>query len=238
MMSIKAVLFDLDGTLLPMNQDDFIKKYFGLLAKYLAPHGYEADKLIKTLWGGVAAMVKNDGNSINEDAFWEVFAEAYGAESLSHKPIIDEFYRGEFNNVKEICGFKNEAAEIVKLVREKGKIPVLATNPVFPQTATESRARWAGFELEEFAAYTSYENCRHCKPNPKYYEELLERINLKPEECIMVGNDFDEDILPTEKLGMKVFLLTDCLINKREEDFSAYPHGDFEALRAFLDENL
>ena len=71
-MIIKAVLFDLDGTLLPMDQEEFIKAYFGLLAKRLAPLGYEADKLYQVLWYGVAAMVKNDGSCVNEDAFWKV----------------------------------------------------------------------------------------------------------------------------------------------------------------------
>lgn len=38
---IKVALFDLDGTLLPMDQDAFTRGYFNLLAKKLAPHGYE-----------------------------------------------------------------------------------------------------------------------------------------------------------------------------------------------------
>ena len=77
-MSIKAVLFDLDGTLLPMDQELFVKNYFGLLAKRLAPLGYEIEKLKKVFWGGVDAMVKNDGSGTNEEAFWKVFTAAYG----------------------------------------------------------------------------------------------------------------------------------------------------------------
>ena len=237
-MTIKAVLFDLDGTLLPMNMDDFIKGYFGALAKYLAPYGYEKDKLIQTLWAGVGAMVKNDGSSINEDAFWKAFAYAYGEKSLEHKPIINEFYKGEFNNVQGVCGCKKEASEVVDLVKSKGKTAILATNPVFPQVATESRARWAGLELDKFAAYTTYENCHYCKPSLEYYKELLKRVGFEPEECVMVGNDFDEDIIPAEKLGMKVFLLTDCIINKREQDYSNYHHGGFDELKTFLAEIL
>ena len=38
---IKTVLFDLDGTLLPMDQDNFVKAYFKNLAIKLAPHGYD-----------------------------------------------------------------------------------------------------------------------------------------------------------------------------------------------------
>ena len=43
-MSIKMILFDLDGTLLPMDQNHFVKTYFGALAKKLAPLGYDPEK--------------------------------------------------------------------------------------------------------------------------------------------------------------------------------------------------
>ena len=233
-MSIKAVLFDLDGTLLPMNQEEFVKAYLGLLGKRLAPKGYEFEKFIKVMWTGVGAMVKNDGTCTNEERFWKVFTEAFGEKALEDKPFIDEFYHKEFNKVQAVCGFHPKTKEIIELVKEKGFLAVLATNPLFPHTATENRMRWAGLETEMFAAYTTYEDSHFCKPNPKYYQELLEKLQLKPEECVMVGNDFDEDIVPTESLGMKTFLLTDCLINKNGADFSKYPQGDFEALENYL----
>ena len=49
----------------------------------------------------------------------------------------------------------------------------------------------------------------------------------------MVGNDVGEDMV-AKNLGMKVFLLTDCLINKSGEDLSAYPHGTFKDLEEYL----
>ena len=233
-MIIKAVLFDLDGTLLPMDQEEFIKAYFGLLAKRLAPLGYEAEKLYQVLWYGVAAMVKNDGSCVNENAFWKVFTDAYGKESLKDKPFIDDFYEKEFNQVQAVCGFEKAAKEVVEMVKESGKYAVLATNPLFPHTATENRMRWAGLKPEDFVFYTTYENSRYCKPNPKYYEEILQRLDLKPEECVMVGNDFGEDVVPTERLGIQGFLLTDCLIHKGSQDISAYPQGGFEDLKKYL----
>ena len=237
-MSIKAVLFDLDGTLLKMDQDEFVKTYFKYLAMHLAPRGYEPDKLLKVFWAGVTAMVTNDGACTNQEAFWKVFKEFYGENSIEDKPYIDEFYKNGFNQVEEVCGLYKEAKEIIALVKEMGKMPILATNPLFPHTATENRMRWAGLEAEDFAEYTTYENCHFCKPNPQYYMELLERHNLKPEECIMVGNDVEEDMVPTEKLGMQVFLLTNCLINKNKRDIVAYSNGDFEALKNYLKDKL
>ena len=84
--------------------------------------------------------------------------------------------------------------------------------------------------------YTTYENSGFCKPNPKYYSEILEKLNLDPEDCLMVGNDVIEDMV-AQKLGMKVFLLTDCIINKENKDISQYPNGGFDELIKYLEEN-
>lgn len=237
-MSIKAVLFDLDGTLLPMDQDYFVKTYLGLLGKRLAARGYEFEKFAKIMWAGVGAMVKNDGSCTNEETFWKVFVEGFGEKAMEDKPFVDEFYKSEFNQIQAVCGFNHQAKEVVELVKEMGKLAVLATNPLFPHTATENRMKWAGLEPEMFAAYTTYEDCHYCKPNPKYYLELLGKLGLSPEECIMVGNDFDEDVLTTEKIGMKAFLLTDCLLNRENKDTSNYPQGNFEDLKTYLKEVL
>ena len=86
---------------------------------------------------------------------------------------------------------------------------------------------------EDFELITTYENSSYCKPNPKYYVEILEKTGLKPEECLMVGINAEEDMI-AESLGMKVFLLTDCLINEKHADISKYPQGGFEELKTFL----
>lgn len=230
---IKAVLFDLDGTLLPMDQDEFVKGYFRLLAKKLAPYGYEPDKLIKAIWHGTAAMVKNDGSCTNEEVFWKDFTNFYGEQARSHEPIFAEYYEKDFQQVQKICGYTPKAAEIVRALKEAGIRTALATNPLFPAIATESRIRWAGLEPADFELYTTYENIGYCKPNLEYYREILKRMELEAEDCLMVGNDVDEDMVAGQ-LGMDVFLLTDCLINKSGTDISVFPHGSFDDLRSRL----
>lgn len=232
-MSIQVVLFDLDGTLLPMDQDVFVKAYFKGLATRLAPLGYEPEQLVKGIWTGTEAMVCNKGSKTNEEIFWETFAKVYGPKVLEDEPYFDEYYRTEFQKVKEVCGFAPQAAEIVHGLQEKSVRVVLATNPIFPAVATQSRIRWAGLTPEDFEFYTTYENSRFCKPNLNYYKEIVERLGVSAEECLMVGNDVGEDMV-AEKLGMKVFLLTDCLINKEQADIDAYPHGGFEELKRYF----
>ena len=232
-MSITTILFDLDGTLLPMDQDVFVKDYFTRIAAQVGPRGYEPKALIDTIWRGTAAMVKNDGTKTNEEAFWELAVSVYGERILKDKRFFDEFYEEEFDKIKGVCGFDPAAAEIVRDLKARGFRVVLATNPLFPGCATRWRIRWAGLTPEDFELYTTYENSHYCKPNLKYYEEILERHQVKPEECLMVGNDVGEDMV-TKQLGMQVFLLTDCLINKTGEDISQYPNGGFAELKNFL----
>ena len=233
-MDIRFVLFDLDGTLLPMDQEKFMQAYFGGLCQKLAPLGYEPRQLIDGIWAGTAAMVRNDGACTNEDAFWNTFCALVKPDARRDEPVFDDFYRHEFQQVAQACGCDPAAAAIVKRLRRKGLKLALATNPIFPAIATQSRMRWAGLDEADFELYTTYENACHCKPNPDYYRDVLAALGAQPEECLMVGNDVGEDMIAA-RLGMKVFLLTDCLINRKNEDISVYPHGGFAELAAFVE---
>lgn len=224
-----ALLFDLDGTLLPMDNDEFTKVYFHFLAEKMAPYGYEKGKLIEGIWAGMAAMVQNDGSRSNEKAFWECFTRLFGEKSLKDYEVFEEFYKVEFQKAKSACGYDERSAKVIHLAKEKGLRVILATNPIFPKVATYSRIQWAGLLPEEFELITTYENIGYCKPNPEYYREILKRQNLSPQECIMIGNDVGEDMV-AQTLGMDVFLLTDHVINRKNEDISQYPQGGFDEL--------
>lgn len=232
-MKITTILFDLDGTLLPMDQETFTKSYFGGLAKKLAPYGYEKDALISAIWAGTKAMVKNTGEKLNEEAFWDVFSGILGKKTRDDIVYFNEFYENDFSHVKDACGFNEKAAECIKAVKEKGFRVALATNPLFPSTATEQRISWAGLSHSDFELFTTYETSHYCKPNLDYYREVIFKLGVSAEECLMVGNDVGEDMI-AETLGMKVFLLTDCLINRENKDVSLYPNGSFEELMQFI----
>ena len=229
----KAILFDLDGTLLPMDQEVFVKDYLGRMAIFLAPHGYDPQSLIKAVWAGTGAMVKNDGKALNEDVFWYVFNSILGRDAKQDLALFEEFYRTEFQKAKDSCGFNPAAVEAIRQIKAMGYRLILATNPLFPAIATYSRIRWAGLNPEDFELVTTYENSRFCKPNPDYYREILGKIALDGSQCLMVGNDVGEDMI-AGTLGMKTFLLTDCLINKTAEDISQYPNGSFPELLHYI----
>ena len=212
-MEIQAILFDLDGTLLPMDQDKFMKRYFGEMAKVMVPLGIAPETVAPTIWAGTKAMVKNDGKATNEEVFWRVFTEISGLDAAPFKPVTDAFYTNQFHLAKEATGENPLAVEAVKAAREKAGKVVLATNPLFPMVGQRSRMGWLGLKSEDFDLVTAYETDCYCKPNPDYFRDVCRRIGAEPERCVMIGNDETEDMAAATASGIRTcFLVTDCRI--------------------------
>ena len=231
---VKAILFDLDATLLPMDQDVFLKTYLSKMAKKMTALGYNEAEFIEAVWLGSYEMIKNDGSRLNSEVFWSYFCQRFGEKAREHEPYFDAFYRDEYHQLKGICGYDSAACRIISRVKAERVPVILATNPLFPEVATNARIEWAGLLPELFDFVTTYDNSRFSKPNPKYYIDIAERLGISPADCLMVGNDTSDDMIAAS-LGMQVYLVTDNLINLSGEDLSKYPNGSLSDFEKYLD---
>ncbi len=210
---IKAIFFDLDGTLLPMDENYFALNYMSMLHDKVKDLGYDdKKKMIKTIYAGCEAMKLNDGSMTNGECFWKYFASVYGEESLADIPVFNSFYGNEFKTSKQFCGENPLARPIVDKARELCQYVVLSTNPIFPKVATVVRASFVGLTFDDFDFVSHYDNCCYCKPNPKYFEDLLQKFNLKPDEVILFGNNTLEDGDCAFQAGIKCYLVGDNII--------------------------
>lgn len=223
---ITTVMFDMDGTLIPFEQEDFIKIYFAELCKKLAPLGYEAEHTVKSVWAGTKAMVKNDGSRLNSEIFWEVF-NSMNEGMPDAKPLCDEFYTTEFRKTRAVLKYEADRRPIIEKLRSAGLRQVLATNPMFPSDGMNTRMGWVGLSPEDFDHVTHYDNSTYCKPNPNYFLEIAEKLGVRPEECVMIGNSVMDD-MAAARAGLKVFLVPEFLENPMEEDYSALPQGTLD----------
>ncbi len=230
---LNTILFDLDGTLCPFIQDDFIKAYFGAMVARLTPMGYDGAKLIDAIWKGTAAMVANDGSRTNRQRFWERFTQELGMEAIALESILDDFYTREFDVVRDVLGEEADRSGLIRALREKGYGVILATNPIFPAVAVTTRLGWVGLHPEDFDYITTYENSRYSKPNPDYYRAVLEQAGRPAEDCLMVGNNPVDDMAALQA-GIAAFLVTDYLENPEGRPIEGYRHGTFRELEAFL----
>ncbi len=230
---MKAILFDLDGSLLPMDQDGFVGYYFKLLGEMMSGLGYDPKASVKAVIAGTKAMSVNDGSKTNEEAFWDVFGSLLGEGVRACEPDFDRFYRTEFEKTRAFASPTPLANEIIDEVRSKGYRAALATNPIFPRVATMARLRWAGLSEKDFELISTYESFRFSKPDPGYYLQVLEIMGLLPGDCLMVGNDIGDDAVAMD-LGMDFFLLTDCLINRADRDISRLKKGALQEFLSFV----
>ncbi len=233
MMTYQAILFDLDGTLLPMDTEAFTQGYFRLLAKAVAPLGITPEAMISALWSGIRAMMVNDGRRSNRERFWEVFSAETGVAQALCEPICDRFYTEGFHQARAFTGDNPLAVEAMRLARQKADKVILATNPLFPLPGQTTRMSWVGLRPSDFDLVTSYEGDRFCKPNPAYYQDICDRLSLDPARCLMIGNDEREDMLAAHSLGMAGYLVTDCLLPCPEHPWDG-PRGTFADMTAML----
>ena len=100
---ITTVLFDLDGTLLPMELELFMKDYFQRLSQKMNLCGYDGNAVLDNIGKGIHAIHTNKSSRLNEEIFWESLSTAYKKEEASKlKDIFEEFYRVEFQAVQNV----------------------------------------------------------------------------------------------------------------------------------------
>lgn len=231
---LDTILFDLDGTLAPFAQDAFIQVYFKALVSRVEPMGYKPDVMIDALWQGVSAMIGNDGGRTNRQIFWESFTQKLGIQAMALENILNDFYAREFDSVRTVLGETVDRGPLLRGLREKGYGLVLATNPIFPAVAVETRLGWVGLRPEDFDYVSTYENSRRSKPNPDYYRDILAHIGRRGERCLMAGNNPVDDMAALQA-GISVYLVTDYLENPDGAPIEDYPHGGFRDLAASLE---
>ncbi|MEJ5308467.1 MAG: HAD family hydrolase [Anaerolineae bacterium] len=215
-MTFKAILFDLDGTLLEHDmRNDFIPHYFALLTKHLAAW-IPPDKLVACVMRGADAVTANDGSRTNEQVFAEVFYPLVGYPREEMEPRFMDFYTRVFPTLRRYTAAKPEARLAVQTAFDKGFDVVIATNPHFPAIATQHRLAWAGVDDFPYHKVTTYENSHFAKPSLGYYQEILDELGCKPQEALMVGDEAMDMV--AGRLGCSTFLVHSAATKLEEID--------------------
>lgn len=233
---LQAVLFDLDGTLLPIDQKRFVTAYLKELSDFASPV-IEPDEFKDALLASTAAMVTgNHPELTNEEVFWKNFELRLGKRSTYLKPLLEKFYDEKFGQLSYLAYPCPEARILVKTAIKSNFRIALATNPLFPLTAILSRMSWAGVDDLPWDLITSYEKMHYSKPHTGYYLEIAELLGVQPVECLMVGNSVKDDLV-AGSLGMKTYLVTDCLLGDPAKICKADWHGSIQDLAMLWEKN-
>lgn len=230
---INTILFDLDGTLLPMNLDAFMNLYFGSLAKHFTDK-HDLHSFIDLILKATKTMIANTEHRTNEEVFMEALRLSVDEQLDEYQSRFGRFYETDFDAVRQSVARNEDILLAVKVLKEKGYQLVIATNPMFPRLAIQKRIGWAGLDIEDFSYVTSFEDNHYCKPQPKFYQEVLSEIGKTASECLMVGNDTYEDLI-AGKLNILTYLIEDHAI-VREHALEPTYQGTYKDFLKFVHE--
>ena len=200
---IRAVLFDLDDTLLRLNLTAFIARYVAGASRLLASAARMSPPALGVPY--VRAFLAMDARDredslTNEQLYNKVFYEHTGIPL--DDPVISDLityyereivpgFSGGIVSARPVPG----AREAIETVHRLGLICALATNPTFSLTCDRARMGWANVSEEDFAVVSTYSNSTRCKPCTRYYQEFANQLGVRLDECLMVGNDAMRDIV-------------------------------------------
>jgi FMN phosphatase YigB (HAD superfamily) len=204
---IKAVLLDLDNTLLGNDPDPFTRRYLALLDDFVRRR-LGTPGILEALWAGTRAIFTDaDPLRTNSEKFYGAFMALVPVERAAFAQAMDEFYAELYPTLEPLTQRRPGARRLVESLLEAGYAVVVATNPLFPYVAVQHRLAWAGIPVDQvpLTLVTTLDNMHFAKPHPAYYEEIVARLGLEAGEAIMVGDDWEHDILPARAAGLNAF---------------------------------
>lgn len=235
MMNPKSlILLDLDNTLLKNDMDRFVPVYLKKLASSLLD--WPQETIIQNVLAGTRKMVENSLPSQTlEDIFDQYFYPALGIEKSAIHPKIERFYDDIFPELKYLTSSYPEVPQIVADLERFGHQLVIATNPLFPQKAVRHRLDWAGLGdfIPKFSIIASYEDFHFSKPHEEFYAEIFAQSGWPEIPALMVGDSFQDDILPCQSMGIPAYrIIRDVQKEIGPKEIQTITLGDLPKLAA------
>ena len=215
----KNIIFDYDGTLVMGSTDEFFKVFFReVIAKYVKWFLSDPAPFKDAFLKSIDAMANNSSDETNETVFYNSMSNLTGIEVAKLKDFFVDFYDNEFKYTHEAYDPIPVMSEVLDYLHGRGYNLVLATDPMFPRNALDFKLSDCGINPRYFSLITSNQNCNRTKVSQDFYNMVLNKINIRPEETLMVGNHIDKDGNATLS-GIDTILLTDYLVNYDNKKF-------------------
>lgn len=206
---IKAVLLDLDETLIRNPNQGFVPLYLQLIDEFFMRRW--GMRLSRTLIDSVRLMNSpRDLEHTNQYLAMQLIQQASSKSEEEITTALQEFYADFYPALQSCTQTVSGAPELIADLKAKGYSVVIATNPIYPPEAIRQRLQWAGLSgnFDDYDFVTRADNMHFAKPHPAYYAEILGRVGVEPDEAVMVGDSIANDIAPASSLGIHTCLTT------------------------------
>lgn len=190
---IRAILFDLDNTL-----TDFM-----LMKK-------------ASVESAVDAMIKA-GLELNKEEALSIIYDIYAEKGIEYHEVFEELLSGMENSEKilkkGIFAYRKTRKKVLKPydyvedtlkeLKDKGvKLAIVSDAP-----RRQAMMRLNMLKIKKyFDVIVTYDDTGEFKPSIKPFQKAINKLNVKPYECIMIGDNKERDIKGAENFGIKASL--------------------------------
>ncbi|MEK5216045.1 HAD family hydrolase [Psychrobacillus sp. FSL H8-0487] len=187
---IKAVLFDLDGTLL--NRDESLKlfadKQYDRFSHLIGP-------ITKDVY--TARLIQLDSRGyVWKDKVYSQLAEEFGITKITWQELLED-YLSEF---KYCCvPFDNLLLMLEKLKERKMLIGMITNG--FGQFQMDNIMALGIEDYFQTILISEWEDVK--KPDPQIFLRVADKLGLQPNECVFIGDHPDNDMRAAKHVGMK-----------------------------------
>jgi len=202
-VGIKGLIFDLYNTLIDIRTDEESISTYEPVSKWLIYQGVKisADDLKDEYRRRVKADMESRWEKYPEVRVEKIFSEICKSHAVWE---IDERLLG----AGAACAFR--AGSLRRLQAFPQSLQLLGVLEGYPRAIvsngqrvfSELEMRYLGL-YSQFSAVIFSSDFGHKKPDPRIFLEAAKRLVLEPEEILCIGDNFDNDIVPSSRLGMK-----------------------------------
>lgn len=188
---LKAIIFDLDGTLYknPAIAENFANAAYHALAKFKNIKAEEARRRIEEKR---AEMQNEYGSPVPYTLTLQTFGlpiERWHEENVAYFDPRDYLEKDE--------RLKKSLGELKKNYR----LAILTNN-----NRTQTDRILEALDLENmFEKIFTYNSFRLLKPDPRFFQKATEDMRIAPEECCFVGDRYNVDLHPAQSIGMQIY---------------------------------
>jgi HAD superfamily hydrolase (TIGR01549 family) len=208
---IKAILLDLDNTLIINPDDTFAKAYLGLAEPFFSQ--YLGIATSRELLSGIVQTLSQprSGEVSNIQHIYNQFQHYTDAPLAKIQATLELFFQNVYPRLATCVAPIPFARDCVIALQDDGYAVVIATNPLYMKTAITQRMIWGQLPLENYALITHAENMHFAKPDPAYYAEIVARVGIEPDEALLIGDNPLNDIQAAQAVGLNTFHVADTL---------------------------
>lgn len=188
---LKIILFDLDGTLYK-SAEVYQKFAEAAYHTYARVKNTTIEKAKELLEAKRNEMKKERGYAVPYTLALQAFDIPI---ERWHEENIKFFDAGTY--LSEDKKLQN----VLKRLKNRYKLGVLTNN-----NKIQTERILSGLGIEKYFDFVfTYESFKLIKPNSEIFEKIMKKMGVKPDECLMVGDRYDVDLVPAEEIGMEIF---------------------------------